>query len=375
MKPPSHSYRPMKAIVALLLCLGSAGWQGGCPCFPQFGDLGSLVGMANDEVGTTVTAGEEVNLTAAITPGLLLPAGSEALWTQVSPALPEVGLEQQSGDLTVFAAPSVATTTTFTFRVTAGSFMADTVEVIVLPGEEDAPREIPVFDMQVAEGDIVLLDGFGVIDASVFDTDSFDPTTHQAIWRRTSPVTPRLRMNLDARPDNLFAAFIAEFHPTPGPGPIALQFRLDIFDAAGDLADPETSVAAAIVNVNVRRHPIADAGPYQYVLRPQRTSVQLDGSGSVNVQEPGNDAGLTFVWTQIEGPAVQLSGPLTATPGFSLAPLAANRNHRLVFAMVAASGAIPVGPIRAASSLEAVEAAVTGLLADVATVEVAVANR
>ncbi len=373
MRSSLRRHRVLKGCFALLLCLGSAAGQCSCPCLPLIGAAGSVDGMVNGQDSATVVAGSEVALTALITTGILVPEGSVASWSQLVPPTPLIAFEARDGGVTVFTAPDVASTTTFTLEVRAGGALSDVVNVTVVP-VEGAERPVPTVGLEVIEGDVVLLDGFAVIEPAAFDTDTFDPTAHRAIWRQTSPDEAGLQVDLQTSPDNLFAAFVAEFDPMPAPGPIVLQFQLDIFDAAGDIADPATAIASALVNVTVRRRPIADAGPYQLVLRPPAEAVQLDGTASVDLDGPPDNSGLVFLWVQIEGPAVELVGALTPAPSFSIVDLPTNRNHRLVFALVVVNGPIPAGPILAATTLEEVQAAIAELAADFDTVEIAAAR-
>ena len=75
--------------------------------------------------------------------------------------------------------------------------------------------------------------------------------------------------------------------------------------------DGETTIGPGD-SVDVNQPPTANAGPDQTVDSEQ-AGVTLDGTGS---SDPDGDAGLTYSWTQISGPAVTLSGADTATPSF-----------------------------------------------------------
>jgi hypothetical protein len=57
--------------------------------------------------------------------------------------------------------------------------------------------------------------------------------------------------------------------------------------------------------------PVANAGPDQ--INVEAGTIHLDGSASY---DPDGDA-VTFAWTQVQGPAVALSGATTATPNFT----------------------------------------------------------
>lgn len=77
-------------------------------------------------------------------------------------------------------------------------------------------------------------------------------------------------------------------------------------------------------------HPFAQAGPDQVVL--PGSLVALDGTASY---DPQGDP-LTFLWTQVSGEAVTLSGATTATPSFT-APMASEPTP-LVFELLVSDG-------------------------------------
>ena len=92
-----------------------------------------------------------------------------------------------------------------------------------------------------------------------------------------------------------------------------LSFRLDNFvsiPSAIEIADVRSGFMSLVVE---NTPPIANAGPNQTVS--VGSLVTLDGSGS---SDPDNGpAPLSFTWTQVDGPAVTLTGADTATPTFT----------------------------------------------------------
>jgi chitinase len=85
--------------------------------------------------------------------------------------------------------------------------------------------------------------------------------------------------------------------------------------------------AAGPVPQPVNREPVADAGPDQYVAG--RILVTLNGSGS---SDPDGDK-LTYTWTQISGPSVQLSSRYAVRPTFT-APAATTTAVVLAFRLL-----------------------------------------
>lgn len=369
MKLSLRQRRVLKGLLALLLCAICAAGECNCPCLPE-SSPGSVTGLANGEASIRVPSGSQVELTALFT-GLAEAVGSSAEWSQLLPTTPRVPLQEQSSNVTVFTAPEVLSPTLFQFTVSVG-FLSDVVDVTVVPDNEGAPREVPIVNLQVIEGDSITLDGAAILAPTGFNPAAFNPLFNPVRWTQTASTPAGLASRLLAQPLSLFATLHTALLANVPPGPVNFAFDLNVFDTNGNPDNPDTAVASAVINVEVLRRPIADAGPYQLVIRQQTQNVQLDGSASIDMDSPDDDSGLLFLWVQIEGPAVQLSTPLIATPEFSIGDLAPNRNHRLVFALAVIDGPAIGGPILAATSLEEVQAAVADLLADVDTVEIAV---
>jgi hypothetical protein len=81
--------------------------------------------------------------------------------------------------------------------------------------------------------------------------------------------------------------------------------------------------------------PLANAGPDQTV--DEDSSVQLDGSGSVDTNSPAR--ALSYSWTQVSGPTVSLASPTSSAPRFT-APTAPAGGLALVFKLVVSNGTL-----------------------------------
>jgi lysophospholipase L1-like esterase len=89
--------------------------------------------------------------------------------------------------------------------------------------------------------------------------------------------------------------------------PTVLRFRLSVSDNNG--ANSSDEVENAVIPVN--EPPTADAGPDQFA--PGQTAVTLDGSQSSD----SDGTIVSYTWSQIDGPAVNLNNTNTATPSFT----------------------------------------------------------
>ena len=113
-----------------------------------------------------------------------------------------------------------------------------------------------------------------------------------------------------------------------------IVFSLVVNDGTVDSTADEVTVQAVAANTA----PIAHAGADQTTLRPNDT-VTLDGSGS---SDADGDA-LTYLWTQVSGPAVTLSDATAVNPTFTI-PLDAVTTA-IVFELVVNDGTVDLSLI------------------------------
>jgi hypothetical protein len=93
--------------------------------------------------------------------------------------------------------------------------------------------------------------------------------------------------------------------------PTTLVFELMVWDYHGMAASLFDEVRVTVGNVP----PVPVAGEDQVVYR--KAPVVLDGSGSYDPDDPEGEHPLTYAWSQVDGPLVQLSDPTLAAPTFT----------------------------------------------------------
>jgi len=141
------------------------------------------------------------------------------------------------------------------------------------------------FDEMIGQ---VFLDGTGS-----HDPDASGVMTYQ--WRQISG--PNVVLSNHDTPDPDFVPALEDVY----------IFELTVFDGSNN------SVPDGVMIVIGNRAPVADAGDDR-IYEPGQQII-LDGSGSYDLDE--NDV-LSYSWTQISGPSVELPDPNTQSPGLTL---------------------------------------------------------
>jgi len=168
----------------------------------------------------------------------------------------------------------------------------------------------------VKEGSLVTLDG----------TASYDPDVDPITFRWSQQAGPLVPLSDSRAAQPTFTA------PTVGVAGATLTFGLVVSDGTASSSD---SVTITVEHVN--HPPVANAGVP--VTVDEGRPVTLDGSLS---SDPDGDP-LTYLWTQVSGPVVQLSGADTATPGF-VAPPVGPGGADLVFRLIVDDGVVQSAP-------------------------------
>lgn len=173
----------------------------------------------------------------------------------------------------------------------------------------------------VMEFDLVTLNGSGSYDPNSPPL----PLTYS--WTQSSGIPVTL-----SNANTATATFTAPAVPSGG---AVLVFQLRVSNGVS------ASTSFVTINVNaINAPPTANAGSDQTVA--ENTYVLLDGSAS---SDPDNDT-LTYQWTQISGPVVQLLGSNSVPIRYFLAPdvTHAQGSNQLQFQLVVNDGQVNSGP-------------------------------
>ncbi|WP_209348395.1 autotransporter domain-containing protein [Pontixanthobacter sp. CEM42] len=248
-------------------------------------------------------------------------------WTQVSG--PTVTLNNDTTLNPSFTAPpKAAADQILTFSLVANdgttSSAPDTVDVTIpanLPEDADAGA-----DQTVNAGSLVALDASGSTDGDG------DPLTYA--WSQTGGPTVTL-----SDPNSATPTFTAPSATTTSQ---TLTFSVTVSDGIG-----RPDVDDVVITVEPNSPPIADAGADQGPINSGDT-VTLNGAAS---SDPDGDP-LTYVWTQVSGTPVSLTGGNSASPTF-VAPLV-NGNEDLVFELIVNDETVDSPPDRVVIAVRAI---------------------
>lgn len=270
------------------------------------------VPLANAGATQNVLGGASVTLSGSASSDL----ESDPLtyvWTQTAgPSVTLIGANTVAPTFTAPPKTVAAQTLSFELVVNDGVASSTPAAVDVIVAANAAPVASAGTNQQVFGGGVVTLNAGGSTDA---DGDALTYT-----WTQTGGPSVTLTGANTAAPT--FVAPLGLLSTT------TFTFEVSVSDGVSP-----ASFATVAVDVAPNTAPTANAGADQGPINGGQT-VTLDGSGS---SDPENQA-LSYVWTQLSGTTVQLTGANTATPTFA-APLA-NGNQTLVFQLVVSDGAL-----------------------------------
>ncbi len=237
-------------------------------------------------------------------------------WTQVSG--PVVTLSDATAAMPTFTLPAGAVSTPIVFQLIVNDgtedSAADQVSIQGVPANTAPVADAGADQTTLRPNDVVTLDGSGSTDA--------DGDTLTYMWTQVSG--PAVTLD-DVTAVNPTFTIPLDAVTTP------IVFELIVNDGTVDSAPDQVTFQA------VNDAPVANAGPDQTDPRPNDV-VTLDGTSS---SDPDGD-GLTYMWTQVSGPAVTLDDATSATPTFTI-PLDAVATA-IVFELVVNDGFVDSAP-------------------------------
>jgi hypothetical protein len=252
---------------------------------------GDVAPIADAGVDRSVDPDDVVTLDAS---GSSDPNGMPLSYRWIQTEGPVVTLADPNAAKPTFTAPRLEHAVAYKFDVVVSDGFTCRVDSVVVTVNADTTDDPPVAragdDQTVVEGVRVWLDGTG----------SSDPEgqTLTYAWTQVSGPAVTLSDPTAARP---------EFTAPELSGAADIQFKLTVSDGVHQTTDVVTIRVGADDDA-----PVASAGDDQSVV--EGDVVRLDGTASVDPE--GRD--LTYQWTQIRGPRVELSDPNSATPEFKV---------------------------------------------------------
>jgi large repetitive protein len=235
------------------------------------------------------------------------------------------------------AVPLAALTQNVQFRVKVTDDLAQggdkntnsdpvTTTVYASPGADAEPK-----GMHVNEGALVQLTGM--------PTRTQPGATFSYTW--TAPVGITLS-NIHAQNPTFIA-------PQVGPAGQALTFTLVVTEHLAGLAHDQNSAADSVtINVdNVNQPPTAIANTINDPNNIVSMATVAENTAGVTLYGFGTDPdgdGLTFSWTQVQGPTVTLSSDTSSTPTFTAPDLTAEDHVDLIFRLIVNDGLLNSGP-------------------------------
>lgn len=216
-------------------------------------------------------------------------------WTQI--AGPLVTLDLTDPVRPTFVAPVVSVggaTLAFELTVSDGSLSSQDAVDITIKNVNGPPVADAGADQTVGEGATVTLHG----------ENSYDPDGESVTYAWLQTTGPPVALSGAGTAQATFTA------PLVGAAGVTLTFAL----RASDGIDSATDTVSVVVE-NVNHAPTADAGADQ--TKAEGSEVMLDGNAS---RDPDGDP-LTYLWTQVSGPTVALSGAETDIPTFVAPPV------------------------------------------------------
>ncbi|MGK0303224.1 MAG: VCBS repeat-containing protein, partial [Planctomycetota bacterium] len=275
----------------------------------------------------TVDEGDGVTLDAT---GSSDPEGGALTyaWTQTSGS--SVSLSDGSASQPTFTAPEGLVNSTLTFQVSVSDGTNTSVDTVTITvnADNDAPIADAGPTQAVDEGEGVTLDAAGSKDP---EGDALTYT-----WTQTGGASVSLSNASGSQPT---------FTAPEGLVNSTLTFQVSVSDGTN------TSIDTVTITVNADNDaPAANPGPDQ--IGTVGGTVSFDATRSIDPE----DQLLTYTWRQISGEPVEINGPYTAQPSFTV--LDSMSNTKLIFELLVSDG---VNTSVATVDVSVIQASVVGL--------------
>ncbi len=241
-------------------------------------------------------------------------------WRQLSGPTGGVSLTNTSSAQATFSVTGISAARQYSFELTVSdgtSSDVSSVTVNVTPAA--STNQAPSVD---AGPDITFnnapLSSFGVSQATATDPDGDTLTVN---WSQISGPTISISDPSILNPR-------ISYDPMQNPSQQTAVLRLSVDDGNNPPVTDDVTVT-----LNPRNAPVADAGPDQTATVIAGAAIQLDASGSSDV----NNDNLTYTWFQRSGPTVTLDDAALVQPSFQV-PAGLSGNQRLEFGVQVGDG-------------------------------------
>ena len=270
----------------------------------------SALRLSIDDIDAEFSEGQVGEVSATATDRNANPDDITYLWEQT--AGPTALLENANTSTLSFTLSGITQDENLTFQVTVTDGVDVVSEVITVPVINNNPPEVSLSNSEV----VVVESQIGQLLAEVEDEDSaLEDITY--LWEQTEGPEAELEGTTTASLSFSLSDISADTN---------LTFRLTVSDGV-----EETSITNTVLVTNNQLPTVTLSSSNLTVDESQR------GTFSATVQDPDTEQeNITFLWEQIEGPSVALSGTTTANLNFTAGEVSSDTN--LAFRLTVSDG-------------------------------------